>query len=95
MFTFISRGCFVCRFHVQNQIFAFYKLLATQKATMLFSRFYSFVNFDVRANWGDCERGKCYDDLMGAQCGPALNIATTNLIFLISLSGRYCDPGVT
>ena len=47
MFTFISRGCFVCRFHVQNQIFAFYKLLATQKATMLFSRFYSFVNFDV------------------------------------------------
>ena len=27
--------------------------------------------------------------------GPALNIATTNLIFLISLSGRYCDPGVT
>lgn len=56
------------------------------------------MNFDDRADfqsWGDSERGKCYDDLMGAQCGPALNIATTNLIFLISLSERYCDPGVT
>ena len=56
------------------------------------------MNVDDRADfqsWGESERGKCYDDLMGAQCGPALNIATTNLIFLISLSERYCDPGVT
>ena len=52
----------------------------------------NFVDFQ---SWCDSERGKCYDDLMASIRGPALNIATTNLIFLISLSGRYCDPGVT